>query len=138
MTYLNKHVVHRMEQQYLKNVKHFFLRIQNLNVQLNDLLLNVSKKIDKSAYVNTTDYINQYLVHTDIWRLRFTNNLQNIEIAVLQTILLEQIFHNEPITTNIVQLDSLEDYKAELFSLNQHVPELFNIHRKKLEQSTEK
>lgn len=131
MAYFSKHTAQRAEQQYLKNVKQLFVRVQKINEQLHSLLIAIDKKIDRTNYERMISYINQYIVHTDLWRLRFTNNLQNIEIAVLQIILLEHIFEQEH-ALNIMEFDSIEDYKAELITLNNHAAKLFDIHRDKM------
>lgn len=133
MAYLNKHAAHKMEQQYLKDTKHFFLRIQNLNQELHVLLVKTEREINKSKYDSIIEYINQYVVHTDIWRLRFTNNLQNIEIAVLQVLLLEHIYQQDPTISQTIDHEKLEEFKEQLLLLNDHAPKLFEIHRKKLQ-----
>lgn len=132
MTYLNKHVARKMEQQYQKKVKHFFVHIQELNQQLHALLLKVEPHLDKEKYAPITDYIEQYVVHTTIWRLRFTNNLQNIEIAVLQVMLLEEIYKKEQQLVQPEDRQNLDDYTVLLLSLNNHAQKLFEIHQEKL------
>lgn len=133
MSYLDKHVVRKMEQQYLKDVKHFFQYIQELNQQLNEQLKKIEPLIDKEKYEGILNYIEQYVVHTDIWHLRFNNNLQNIEIAVLQIILLEHLYKSETDIADAQDQQMLIELKGHLLTLNDHAPRLLEIHRKKLD-----
>jgi len=133
MAHLNKHAARKMEQQYLKGIKNFFLRIENLNQELHVLLVKAEGKINKNEHEGVINYINQYIVHTDIWRLRFANNLQNIEVAVLQVLLLEHIYQQEATIAQSADLERLEEYKEQLLILNDHAPKLFEIHREKLQ-----
>lgn len=133
MSYLDKHVVRKMEQQYLKDVKHFFQYIQELNEQLNEQLKKIEPLIDKEKYEEIINYIEQYVVYTDIWHLRFTNNLQNIEIAVLQIILLEHLYQSENNISDAEDQQMLIELKGQLLTLNDHATRLLEIHRKKLD-----
>ena len=133
MSYLDKHVVRKMEQQYLKDVKHFFQYIQELNEQLNEQLKKIEPLIDKEKYEEIINYIEQYVVYTDIWHLRFTNNLQNIEIAVLQIILLEHLYQSENNIADAEDQQMLIELKGQLLTLNDHATRLLEIHRKKLD-----
>lgn len=133
MPYLNKHLVRTLEQQHKRSVRGLFLKIQNLNNECTILMKRLGKNIDLTAYKEAIDYVDQYVTHTSILNLKFTTNLQNLEVVVLHAILLEYILSKEPKSFNY-EKQLLEGFIEEMLALNDHAPTLFANHKEKMYQ----
>lgn len=133
MPYLNKHLVRTLEQQHKRSVRGLFLKIQNLNNECSILMKRLGKNIDLTAYKEAIDYVDQYVTHTSILNLKFTTNLQNLEVVVLHAILLEYILSKEPKSFNY-EKQLLEGFIEEMLALNDHAPTLFANHKEKMYQ----
>lgn len=92
----NKFVAKLNEQKHRQNIRKFYSTISDINHTLAKLHQRISTQIDQSLYEPATNYINQYISHTTVWNLKFTMNLESIEVALLQIFHLEYIFSCEP------------------------------------------
>ncbi|WP_274308896.1 hypothetical protein [Solibacillus daqui] len=81
---------------HLKTIRRYPLQIATLNENLKVLHDHIAPHIDETRYEAITSYANQYISHTHIWDLKFANNLENPEVALMQLFHLKFILASEP------------------------------------------
>jgi len=81
---------------HLKTIRRYPLQIATLNENLKALHDQIAPHIDASKYEAISSYANQYISHTHIWNLKFYNNLENPEVALMQIFHLKFILLAEP------------------------------------------
>lgn len=91
----NKYLAKLHEKKQRNELKKFYTTIRDINLALYDVHLQVAPSIDLTKYEYATNYINEYISHTDIWNLKFIMNLENPEVALLQFLHLQFIFETE-------------------------------------------
>lgn len=111
---VNKYAVKLNEHQQRLNSKKFYGTINDINIKLSKVHQSIAKKIDIQKYKPATDYVNQYISHTDVWNLKFLMNLENPEVAMLQIFNLEFIFAVEQ-NTSLDEERAIFEEQAELF-----------------------
>ncbi|WP_155592530.1 hypothetical protein [Lysinibacillus cavernae] len=132
MSYINKHLARTLEQQHKRSVRGLFLKIEELNNACTLLRKRLEPHIELSSYKNYIDYVNQFVSHTSILNLKFVTNTQNLEVAVLHTLLLTTILENENYQSFEYENRLLQGYLQEIFSLNDHAKSLFVNHQEKM------
>lgn len=131
MSYVNKDLARTLEQQHKRSVRGLFLKIQDLNNNCTLLRKQLESHIDLAVYKHAIDYVNQFVSHTTILNLKFITNTQNIEVAVLHTLLLAHIIENENSTFEY-EHKLLQGYIHEIFALNDHAKALYTNHQEKM------
>ena len=114
---INKYAARLNEQQERLNSKKFYGTINDINTKLSKVHRSIATKVDIDKYKFATDYLNQYISHTDIWNLKFLMNLENPEIAMLQIFNLEFIFAVEKNTPLEEELATFEEQAKLFYSL---------------------
>ncbi|MGE8000756.1 hypothetical protein ACQKOF_19195 [Lysinibacillus sp. NPDC093190] len=132
MSYVNKDLARTLEQQHKRSVRGLFLKIQDLNNNCTLLRKRIEPHIDLAVYKNAIDYVNQFVSHTTILNLKFITNTQNLEVAVLHTLLLAHIVENEDSYTFEYEHKLLQGYIHEIFALNDHAQALYTNHQEKM------
>ncbi|MEB2302613.1 hypothetical protein LAV72_23715 [Lysinibacillus xylanilyticus] len=132
MSYINKDLARTLEQQHKRSVRGLFLKIQDLNNNCTLLRKRLEPHIDFAVYKHAIDYVNQFVSHTTIFNLKFITNTQNLEVAVLHTLLLVHIVENEDSYTFEYEQKLLQGYIHEIFALNDHAKALYTNHQEKM------
>lgn len=114
---INKYVARLNEQQERLNSKKFYGTINDINTKLSKVHRSIATKVDIEKYKPATDYLNQYILHTDVWNLKFLMNLENPEIAMLQIFNLEFIFAVEKNAPLEEELATFEEQAKLFYSL---------------------
>lgn len=81
---------------HLKTIRRYPLQIATINESLKELHNQIAPHIDATKYEAISSYANQYISHTHIWNLKFSNNLENPEVALMQLFHLKFILVAEP------------------------------------------
>lgn len=81
---------------HLKTIRRYPLQIATINESLKELHNQIAPHIDATKYQAISSYANQYISHTHIWNLKFSNNLENPEVALMQLFHLKFILVAEP------------------------------------------
>lgn len=132
---INKYAVKLHEQQERVNTKKLYSTIQNINVNLSKVHKSIATKIDITKFKASIDYLNQYISHTDVWNLKFTMNLENPEIAMLQIFNLEYIFTVEKSDLLIEDREIFEEQAQLFYSLNLYNEEHIEKRKQKMYNS---
>lgn len=90
-----------LERQHLKSARKYALSISDINLELSKIHQQISEQIEHSKYDAVSAFVNQYIAHTTIWKLKFVCNIENPEVVLVQLFHLDFIFENEP--TNLFQ-----------------------------------
>ncbi|MEG0385908.1 hypothetical protein [Solibacillus cecembensis] len=85
-----------LERQHLKSARKYPLLISDINIELNKIHLQITDQIEHSKYEAATAFVNQYIAHTSIWKVKFVCNFENPEVVLMQIFHLNHIFKNEP------------------------------------------
>lgn len=128
---INKYAARLTEQQERLNSKKFYGTINDINTKLSKVHRSIATKVDIEKYKPATDYLNQYISHTDLWNLKFSMNLENPEIAMLQIFNLEFIFAVEKNTPLEEEIATFEEQAKLFYSLGVYSDE----HLEKRKQS---
>lgn len=89
-------VTKSVERQHLKSARKYSLQVIDINTALTNIHNQISTKVDHSKYEAVTEYVNQYVVHTNIWKIKFVSNLENPEVVLMQIFHLNYILLHEP------------------------------------------
>lgn len=81
---------------HLQTIRRYTLQMVTLNENLKELHDKIAPHIDPTQYEAISAYVNQYISHTHIWNIKFTHNLENPEVALMQLVHLQFILTNEP------------------------------------------
>ena len=92
---INKATALQLERQQLKNVRHYYRTLAEINVELAKIHKSIQFNINKEAYKYATEYVNKYISYTTVWNIKFIYNLESPEVALLQIYHLEYIFNSE-------------------------------------------
>lgn len=121
----DKNVVKSLEQFHIKNVRHFYRSIADINVELSNLHKSIEQRVEKENYRIVTEYINQFISYTSVWNVKFVSNLESPEVAMLQIFHLDYIFEHESSERFICEKALFIELKKKFITLNafkkQHV-----------------
>ena len=93
--YTEKYVMRSIEQLQIKNLRHLYRSIADINLHLARIHRTIETKIDKYKYSFVTDYVNQFISYTSVWNVKFVYNIESPEVAMLQIFHLEHILDHE-------------------------------------------
>lgn len=102
---------------HLKTIRRYPLQIATLNENLKELHDRIAPQIDPIKYEAISSYVNQYISHTHIWNLKFANNLESPEVALMQVFHLKVILLGEPADLHQAIRTNLEDLNEKFLSI---------------------
>lgn len=126
MVWLNKHASQLIDHNLQRKDKEYVMKIEKFNEDAASLHKKLRPFANEQAMQHVTDYVNQYISHTDIWTMKFKMNLQNAEVATMQilhlTFLMPQIEGHEHEWAKFRELQevfpTLSDFAEAQFSLH--------------------
>jgi hypothetical protein len=120
----NKHLAKSLEKQQVKQTRQFYHALAEVNLQYSEIHQILKKQIDISPYKFASDYVDQYISYTTIWNLKFVYNLENPEVALLQTFHIQYILDREP-SDSLTKIRMLfEENSKKFFEINPFKQEL--------------
>lgn len=89
-------VAKSIERQHLKTARKYSLQVVDINMTLSTIHRQIEPQIDLKKYEAVTAFVNQYITHTNIWKIKFVCNLENPEVVLMQLFHLLYIIDMEP------------------------------------------
>lgn len=117
---------------HLKTIRRYPLQIATLNGSLKELHDKIAPHIDATKYEAISSYANQYISHTHIWNLKFANNLESPEVALMQIFHLKFILTVEPADLHQAIRTNLEDLNEKFLSITLYSNEQINSREAKM------
>lgn len=102
---------------HLKTIRRYPLQIATLNESLKELHDKIAPHIDETKYEAISSYVNQYISYTHIWNLKFANNLESPEVALMQILHLKVILLGEPTDLHQTIRTNLEDLNERFLNI---------------------
>lgn len=121
--HFDKQVAHMLEKQQMHTDRKYFLSIADVNLKLSKIHQQIKSDIQVDDYQYATEYVHQYISYTTIWNLKFTLNVENPEIALLQIFHLNYIFQHEPAHKFQQEREELQEIAQQFFALEAFTPD---------------
>lgn len=117
---------------HLKTIRRYPLQIATLNEGLKELHDKIAPHIDATKYEAISSYVNQYISYTHIWNLKFANNLESPEVALMQIFHLKVILAAEPADLHQTIRVNLEDLNDKFLSITLYSNEQIRLREAKM------
>ena len=117
---------------HLKTIRRYPLQIATLNENLKELHDKIAPQIDETKYKAVSSYVNQYISHTHIWNLKFSNNLESPEVALLQLFHLNFILTYEPAHLHQAIRSNLDELNQKFHSITMYSDEQIKLREAKM------
>ena len=117
---------------HLKTIRRYPLQIATLNESLKELHDRLAPHIDVTAYEAISSYVNQYISYTHIWNVKFANNLESPEVALMQLFHLQFILTREPADLHLAIRANLEELHQKFLSITLYSTEQLTVRETKM------
>lgn len=120
------------EHQHLKSARKHALQIVDINTTLASIHTQLASQITPNTYLAATTYVNQYIIHADIWQVKFIRNFENPEVALMQIFHLTYILQHEPEHNFIEERALLEQQRIKFEAITMYSTTLIEIRQLKM------